>query len=225
MPRPSKTAIALLTAFTAALGWSHPAASGPTDKSLKAGETIFKTTCAACHGGDASGNLEMAAPPLTGQTPAYLARQLGNFRDGIRHQGDDLSTPAATMREIAKSLASESDLQAVAAYLGTLKAKPPKTPPQPATGAQGKSLFGVCVSCHGKGGEGNAGLNAPRIAGLPVWYLEGQLRHFKAETRGGHPSDALGKQMVAIAESLPDDDAVKAVAAFVAALPPTVKTP
>lgn len=47
-------------------------------------------TCAVCHGQEAEGIQAMNAPRLTGTDDWYLARQLRNFREGVRgsHSGD-----------------------------------------------------------------------------------------------------------------------------------------
>jgi cytochrome c553 len=41
----------------------------------------------------------------------------------------------------------------------------------------------ACASCHGLAGEGNPGLAAPRLAGLPAIYLQGQLDSFADDHR------------------------------------------
>lgn len=195
---------------------------GPSDAADRKGAETYRTVCAACHGAHADGNKDMAAPPLTGQSSIYLFRQLIHFRDDVRYRGSDAAAPAATMRDVAKGIGDDATLRAVADYLGSLKAKAgaaPSVPAQAAAGPLGRSLNGICVGCHGGTGEGNADLEAPRIAGLPVWYIEAQLRAFKSGQRGGHPDDKQGRQMTAIVESLPGDEAIQAVAAYVAGLP------
>jgi cbb3-type cytochrome c oxidase subunit III len=83
----------------------------------------------------------------------------------------------------------------------------------------GKVIFSnVCFTCHGTKGEGNAQLKAPSIAGLPGWYIEGQIANFQNDRRGFAPTDIEGQTMRAIAKTL-DKDKVKAVAAFVEKLP------
>lgn len=74
------------------------------------------------------------------------------------------------------------------------------------------NLYAVCEACHGKNGEGNKALNAPRIAGLPAWYVERQLNNFKAGIRGADARDIYGTQMRPMAMTLADDKAVAAVA-------------
>ena len=83
--------------------------------------------------------------------------------------------------------------------------------------AAGKALFATCAACHGANGEGNVALNAPPIAGQEAWYVARQLRNFKAGIRGG-ANDAFGAQMAPMAQTLPDEQAMKNVAAYIATL-------
>jgi cytochrome c oxidase subunit 2 len=92
----------------------------------------------------------------------------------------------------------------------------------PSIAADNASLFAPCVACHGNKGEGNPALNAPAIAGQDAAYLERQLRNFRSDRRGTHPSDTFGAQMRALAKTLGDDAAVTKVASYVAGLPRTV---
>jgi len=85
----------------------------------------------------------------------------------------------------------------------------------------GQPLYAVCAGCHGAQGEGNVALNAPKLSGQPVWYLERQLRQFKQGIRGAHEKDTFGRMMAPMAATLADDAAVANVAAYVASLPDT----
>lgn len=84
----------------------------------------------------------------------------------------------------------------------------------------GRGMFAACASCHGQQGEGNAALNAPRLAGLNSWYLEQQIYKFKNGLRGAHEDDTYGRQMAPMANALPSDVMVKNVAAYAATLTP-----
>lgn len=84
----------------------------------------------------------------------------------------------------------------------------------------GKRLFEPCATCHGKAAEGNRSVDAPRLAGLPDWYLTRQLRNFRKGVRGADEErDAYGNQMARMAERLWDDGEVGAVSAYISALP------
>ncbi len=83
---------------------------------------------------------------------------------------------------------------------------------------RGKQFFQVCVACHGANGEGNQLLNAPANGGQNVWYVIRQLRNFRAGIRGSDPKDLYGIKMRPMAMTLPDDQAVVDVAAYVGTL-------
>ena len=86
---------------------------------------------------------------------------------------------------------------------------------------RGHELFDLCASCHGPQGQGIELFLAPNIAGLPVWYIEGQLTKFREGGRGMHFDDHQGMRMRPMAMSLRTEhgDDLKDVAAYVAALP------
>jgi cytochrome c553 len=96
--------------------------------------------------------------------------------------------------------------------MGCSVAGPPPTPP-------GAELFQLCAQCHGETALGNRAVNAPSIAGLPQWYIEAQLKKFKAGGRGTHFDDLTGMQMRPMALSFHSDAEITAAAAYVAALP------
>jgi len=85
--------------------------------------------------------------------------------------------------------------------------------------AKGKAAYAVCAACHGANGMGNKALNAPKIAGQEPWYLERQLKNFKAGVRGAHPKDPYGMQMRPMALTLANDQAVSDMAAFLSSMP------
>jgi len=83
----------------------------------------------------------------------------------------------------------------------------------------GEAEFKTCIACHGANGEGNQALNAPGLAGQSESYLVRQLWDFRSGKRGKEPGDTAGAQMLPMAEALPDGDAIKNVAAYIASLP------
>jgi cytochrome c oxidase subunit 2 len=84
--------------------------------------------------------------------------------------------------------------------------------------AKGKSFYVTCQACHGANAEGNKALNAPALTGLEDWYIERQLKNFKAGIRGADPKDTYGIQMRPMAMILPDDQAIADVAAYLVSL-------
>lgn len=83
---------------------------------------------------------------------------------------------------------------------------------------KGKAFYTTCVACHGDKGQGNKALNSPRIAGQETWYVVRQLKNFKAGIRGTHAKDIYGQQMRPMAMTLPNDQAIEDVAAYIATL-------
>jgi len=84
---------------------------------------------------------------------------------------------------------------------------------------QGKSSYAICSGCHGLNGEGNVALNAPRIGGMPEWYVARQVKYFKNKIRGAHKEDGFGQQMAAMTTML-DDTTIHNVAAYIQSLSP-----
>lgn len=62
-----------------------------------------------------------------------------------------------------------------------------------------------CMTCHGGDGQGNIGIQAPRIAGMEPWYLRRQLENFRAGIRGTHTEDEQGLAMQPMAVKLTDE--------------------
>jgi cytochrome c oxidase subunit 2 len=91
--------------------------------------------------------------------------------------------------------------------------------------ARGKDVYKTCVPCHGAAGGGNRVLGAPAIAGLPAWYVQGQLENFRAGRRGYAPFDTTGIRMKSISWALDLEGDVQSVAEYVATLPPTDPAP
>ena len=78
--------------------------------------------------------------------------------------------------------------------------------------AAGQAQYAVCAACHGAQGEGNQALNGPKLAGQQAWYIERQLKYFKAGVRGGE-GDTNGQAMAPMANMLVDDNAIRNMAA------------
>ena len=73
-------------------------------------------------------------------------------------------------------------------------------------------------------GSGNSESLAPAIAGMPAWYVEMQLKNFKNGIRGLHAQDAGGLRMYPMSKWLRSEADQKAVAAYVASMPPVTLT-
>ena len=121
------------------------------------------------------------------------------------------------MRPMARSLPTESDVQAVAQYIATL---PPRTPSRTLTGnlASGAQQYQLCMACHGPEGRGNQPLGAPPLIISDDWYLLRQLQNLKQKIRGADvPRDPTGAMMQPIASTL-SEQAMQDVVTYIQTL-------
>jgi cytochrome c oxidase subunit 2 len=195
---------------------STPATSA--EANLANGKTKF-IVCEGCHMATGSGSKEIGAPRIAGQNHWYELRQLRNFKAGIRGTKPEDSF-GAVMRPMALTLATDQDVEDVIGYFSTLK---PEILPETIQGgdvAKGKEIYDICAVCHGDDGKGIEVLSAPRVAGIPDWYLERQIRNFDAGIRGTHSEDIFGRQMGVIQKlMLENDQAILDVIAYINTLP------
>jgi len=168
---------------------------------VAAGQATY-AVCSACHGAQGEGNPQLNAPKLAGQAGWYLARQLQNFKLGIR----DKEQYAQQMDAFASTL-DESAIRNVVAFIGSL---PDAQPPATVAGnsEKGRGHYETCAYCHGGAGQGVWSTNAPRLSHMNDWYMKRQLENFKQGLRGSHPQDFSGAQMAAMAKTLMDDKAI-----------------
>ena len=109
----------------------------------------------------------------------------------------------------------------LAATLGSLVISLATLGSAAADDGRGEELFALCQQCHGADGGGRPMTLAPAIAGLDLWYVEAQLNAFRSGARGTDPGDIPGMRMHPMAMWLASDSDLKAVASYVASLPPT----
>jgi len=83
--------------------------------------------------------------------------------------------------------------------------------------------FIFCTTCHGVELRGNAAVGAPRLNGMPGWYVMRQMQAFRQGLRGTHPDDATGMEMQPQAAAL-SDQALQDAVAFVTAVPVRAET-
>jgi len=188
------------------------------EPNLENGKTKF-VVCEACHMPTGSGSKEIGSPRIAGQNPWYEKRQLQNFKAGIRGTKPE-DKFGAVMRPMALTLPTDQDIEDVIAYFDTLT---PEILPQTVQGGdatKGKEIYAICAACHGDDGKGIEVLSAPRVAGIPDWYLQRQIGSFDTGIRGTHAEDIFGRQMGVIQKlMLPDDQAILDVIAFINTLP------
>jgi cytochrome c553 len=173
--------------------------------------------CATCHAADGSGNRLYGAPAIAGMGEWYITAQLEKFRNGLRGAHPD-DVNGLRMRPMSRTLASDADVAAVAAFVASLPATRPTPVLSGGDPIKGKALYITCGACHGVNGEGLQPLNGPSLNRTNDWYLIDQLRKYKAGIRGGSTANVPGILMRPMALAL-DDQAMKDVLAHIATLP------
>ena len=199
------TALLAVPVFSAHAAGDAPKVAKPD---LVKGEASYGAVCMACHGAD--GNSAIAAnPKLSQQHPAYLVKQLQEFKSGKRKN--------AVMQGFATGL-SEDDMRNIA-YWVTSKAAKPGFARDKDLVAMGERIYrggiadrqiAACAGCHSPNG---AGIPAqyPRLSGQHADYTVSQLNMFRDGTR------AKSRQMTQVAAKLNDKE-IKAVSDYIAGL-------
>ena len=105
-----------VVAYIARLDPGVPADMGEGDSGR--GEAHY-TVCVACHGRDGEGIEQQRAPMLSGQHAWYLARQLRNYREGLRgyHEED---AEGKLMVPLAQLLQDDEAIDDVVAFIRSL---------------------------------------------------------------------------------------------------------
>ncbi len=181
------------------------------------GKALFNL-CMSCHGQQGEGGSPaIGAPAIAGLPAWYIAAQLEKFSTNVRGMHPD-DTAGHLMRPMARTLIYKDDIKTISAYVASLKAA---TPPATTGGnaERGKAYYPVCMSCHGPKGEGNEALKAPSLKISNDWYLVNQLMKFKHKQRASDPKkDPTGATMAPMAATLPDEQAMKDVIAYIQSL-------
>ena len=200
----------LLAAIAIWLSASVALAEGNPEKGKN-----FYVPCVACHGAQGEGNPALNSPALGGQDPAYLSRQLEQFRSGSRGT-DPADTYGAQMRGMAATLTDEAAIADVVAYIGTLPAASALA--AGSINRNGENQYNAaCGACHGSRAEGNPRLNAPRLAGLDADYLRRQYQNYANGLRGSDPDDTYGQQMQMMSTMLASEQDLDDVINFILA--------
>lgn len=174
--------------------------------------------CAACHGADGNSPVAMY-PKLAGQGEKYLAKQLRDFRGGVR------ANPI--MMGMAAGLSDQDIADLAAFYAAQKNTAQAADPAQVKAGEKiwrgGNPATGVaaCTGCHGPSGRGNAGAAYPALRFQHADYVEAQLKAFRAAARGDigvdHRANDAEGIMRGVARGLSDSE-IKAVAQYVSGL-------
>lgn len=203
-----------LAATAAQANEAAPAAKADIAK----GKAVASTICVACHAADGNSTIS-ANPKLAGQHADYIAKQLREFKSGVRNN--------AVMLGMASAL-SEDDMRNVGAWFESQTQKGDSAKNRE-TVEYGQKIFRAgnaskglpaCAGCHGPAG---AGIPAqyPRIGGQFADYIEAQLKAFREAGTNPNPVNGRAndpnKMMRGVAAKMTDYE-IKAVADYVAGL-------
>ncbi len=184
---------------------------------LARGQELYDT-CTPCHGAAGDGKAVIEAPAIAGMDEWYLKSQLQKFKTATRgaHPDDD---GGMRMRPMARSLDLEGDLESVAMFVAQMSPTTPESTLEGGDAKLGESSYMACAACHGANGKGMEALKAPSLVGQSDWYLAKQLDHFKKGIRGANvEQDPTAAAMVGMAATLPDEQAILNVVAYIKSL-------
>ena len=123
----------------------------------------------------------------------------------------------AQMRGMSMTLATDDMIANTSAHVATLAhARDEGTVKGDV--AKGKKIFESCATCHGAEAKGNVELLAPPLNTVQGWYVVNQLTKWRTGKRGYHDGDKSDNIMMKHAKALPDEQAIKDVAAYLATL-------
>lgn len=110
-----------LATYYAQLPARQPAVAAPVDAK---GRALYQQTCAACHGQQAQGYVQMHTPNLRLLGGVYIQRQLHSYVQGWRGTQPQTDIQGQWMRSIATHITDPAELAAVASYIDSLGAAP-----------------------------------------------------------------------------------------------------
>jgi cytochrome c oxidase subunit 2 len=219
--------ICLLAVALPAFGLAVIARAAEPKSRASRGAALY-AACAQCHGEMGEGIEATKAPRLAGREDWFIKKQLEQFRRRERGKDDSNKTGLLPpeertqfMHPVADKL-TRADIKALIAHLATLRPEP-VPPARLGDAGRGRALYGTCIECHGKTGEGNRRQGAPRLAGQHDWYLFNQLRDFRMGWRGTESKNVHVKIMRSRLDL--DDEALHDLAAYIVSLNPQTPAP
>lgn len=193
-----------------------PAALVPRGDPVAGRDKAEAERCLECHGVDGQGHGQPNGKParfakLAGQLPAYLLKQLADYRSGAR-KNDEMALVAKVV--------PEEDWPDIVAYFASLPAMKPEGSVRSESawqlylkGDPSRQVV-ACATCHGDRAQGVAPNIGPALAGQEPQYLEKQLLEWRAGVRRDAGNGIMNQALRGLT-----DDEVKALAAHLSSLP------
>lgn len=142
------------------------------DYARRSGASTFKIACVQCHGTGAEGSQQYGYPNLNddswlwGGKPDQIFTTISH---GVRDPADEKSRKSAMPAYGTLGLLKPDQISDVADYVLSLSGAPHDA----AAAARGAATFNTqCFACHGKEGQGNQALGAPRLNDA-IWLYGG----------------------------------------------------
>ena len=158
--------------------------------------------CSGCHG-ETGISEDGEFPNLAGQRPAYIVKQLFDYKSGAR--------ATDTMQDFAEELDMKKMADLAAFYAAQKPAKMAgDIAPKLAVETDKARYIVACDKCHGIKGVGR-GFDVPRLAGQQLDYLQSTMEAF----REGERSNDHYKRMRFIAKTITKDE-IKALVKYYA---------
>ena len=197
----------LVTASIAlAFAVSGVQAAGNADEGKKQ-----SAVCAGCHGPDGNSGINPVWPKLAGQHPAYIEKQLKDFKSGARK--NDLMSPMAApltdqaMADLAAYFSSQTR------NIGAAAADQVKAGEKIYRAGNADTGVAACMACHGPTGAGNPLAVFPSLSGQNAAYVEKTLKDFRS---GARSNDTAG-MMQGVVQRMTDAE-IAAVAQYIQGL-------
>lgn len=200
--------------ITLLLGLTAATTVNATTGDAEAGKTK-SAMCAACHGVDGNSLVPMY-PKIAGQSAAYIAKQLADFKLAMTSAGKS-GRVDPVMGGMAMAL-TEQDMADIAAFYASQTA----TEGDGTANDQGKKLYlggnaetevTACVACHGINGKGMPNAGFPGVSNQNATYLQSQLEKFRVGSR----NNDLNGMMRGVAANLTDEE-IAALAQYMSSL-------
>ncbi len=216
MMRKSRAATLIAVVSTLSIALTACSEPSPDTASLKYSEDLYDG-CVQCHGAEGEGDQAIGAPSIAGLERWYVKRQLRGFKKGYRgfHPED---VAGKRMYPMARALDTDEKVDVISDYVASMEPTHPAPTLEGGNPETGKIYFAACVQCHGANARGNLDEFGPPLAGASDWYLLTQLQNFKAGVRGTQPDDAMGAKMRPFSMTLPTEQAMKDVIAYIGTL-------
>lgn len=164
-------------------------------------------SCITCHGSDGWGSDATRVPAIAGQQAPYLAKQLQDYRSGLRGHatGDKWG---AQMSLMAKPL-TDVEIAHLSRYLAAQRRWPGSAgssgvPPSSAT---------VCLSCH-ISGDLDPSSSTPVVWGLSEDYLYRQMLAYRDGWRDGSQPGQPQSAMAGVIDETYSEATLQELAAY-----------